>query len=234
MRNEPDLADHIPREHAPLRRRLVTTLRRLVESGDLPAGRQLVEKDLCERFGVSRTVLRESLRELEVDGLLTPGRRGLVVSTIDRTEAENVYAVRGALEALAAREFCARAEAMDVQALRTALDRLKAAYAADLVADILAAKQHFYAALLAGARNPVTTELLGRLTARTGLLRGRSLADRNRRVASLAEIEALTEALAARDAARAAELAARHVSAAAKAALSTFDPAPKRHEESFQ
>ncbi|GLK83941.1 GntR family transcriptional regulator [Ancylobacter defluvii] len=224
----------IGQESAPLRRKLVATLRRLIETGRLPAGQRLIEKDLCSELAVSRTVLREALRELEVDGLLVAGARGLSVAVLSRTEAENIYAVRASLEALVARQFCARADAAAVAALDATLDALHRAYEADALGTMLDAKLDFYRTLCAGAANPVARDLLDRLNARISLLRARSLADPARKHASLAEIEALVDALRRGDGVGAAALAERHVAEAARAALTIppSDPlnAPETHQ----
>ncbi len=223
----------IGHESAPLRRKLVATLRRLVETGRLPAGHRLIEKELCAELGVSRTVLREALRELESEGLLVAGARGLSVAILGRAEAENIYAVRGALEALLARQFCTRAGEAEKAVLRTAHARLAAAYAHGDLAAVLDAKLAFYGALGAGAANPVAGELIERLNARISLLRARSLGDTGRRAASLGEIDELVAALERGEAERAAELAGRHVAAAAHAALGRH-PSPLTQPETHQ
>ncbi|MBS9477297.1 GntR family transcriptional regulator [Ancylobacter radicis] len=209
----------LSQESAPLRRKLVATLRRLIETGALAAGQRLIEKDLTAELGVSRTVLREALRELEADGLLAAGPRGLSVAVLAQGEAENIYAVRAALEAMIARQFCQRADAAGQAALTGAHHNLARAYDSGGLGAILDAKLAFYRALCAGAGNPVALDLLERLNARISLLRARSLVDPGRAQASIREIDALVAALLAREDARAATLAERHVAAAARAAL---------------
>ncbi|MCB4769839.1 GntR family transcriptional regulator [Ancylobacter sp. Lp-2] len=213
----------IGQESAPLRRKLVATLRQLIETGRLPAGQRLIEKELCAELAVSRTVLREALRELEVDGLLVAGARGLSVAVLSRAEAENIYAVRAVLEGLTARQFCERADEAALAALAAAHVELRRVYEVGSLSDLLAAKLDFYRTLCAGAANPVAGDLLDRLNARISLLRSRSLADPARKSASRSEIDALVDALHRRDGDRAAALAERHVAAAARVAL---DPPP--------
>lgn len=215
-------------ESAPLRRKLAATLRRLIETGRLPAGRRLIEANLTAELGVSRTVLREALRELEAEGLLVAGARGLSVAVLGRAEAENIYAVRAALEALVARQFCARADAGAQAALAHAHAGLARAYRSGALDAILDAKLEFYRVLCAGAANEVARDLIDRLNARISLLRARSLNQPERRGASLAEIDALVAALARRDGAAASLCAERHVAAAAEAALAAaLSPEPE-------
>ncbi len=206
----------LSQESAPLRRKLVATLRRLLETGVLAAGQRLIEKDLTAELGVSRTVLREALRELEADGLLAAGPRGLSVAVLARGEAEkHLCRARGAGGG-GRPPVLQRADEAARDTLTAAHGTLARAYAAGDLGAILDAKLAFYEALCAGAENSVARDLLGRLNARISLLRARSLADPGRKVASVAEIDALVSALLARDAARAAALAERHVMAAAQ------------------
>lgn len=213
-------------EAAPLRRKIAATLRSLIETGALPAGTRLIEKELCAELAVSRTALREALRELESEGLLVAGARGLAVGGLSPAEAADIYAVRAALEGQVAEQFVARADAAALARLEAAADALRRAYEGGPIEPILAAKRDFYDCLCAGAANTVVPELLARLNSRISRLRVRSLADPGRSAASLAEIEALLAALWAGDAAAARAAAIRHVERAAAAALGPALPAP--------
>ncbi|MGP1615195.1 MAG: GntR family transcriptional regulator, partial [Pollutimonas bauzanensis] len=118
---------HIPRENSSLRQQVTDRLREAVLSGTFEPGQKLVERDLCEMLGISRTVLRESLQYLGAEGLITNiPHKGPVVSTISYQEAKDIYAVRQALEALAGEGFALHATDAQVQALRAALGRLEA------------------------------------------------------------------------------------------------------------
>ena len=81
-------------------------LREAIMSGTFKPGQRLVERELCEMTGVSRPSIREALRLLEADGLVTTvAHRGPVVSTISLEEAKQIYAARAVLEGFAGREF---------------------------------------------------------------------------------------------------------------------------------
>src|SRR6202051_5223718 len=83
-------------------------LREAIMSGTLKPGQRLVERELSERTGGSRPSIRDALRLLEADGLVTTvPHRGPVVSTISLDEAKQLYAARAVLEGFAGRE-CAR------------------------------------------------------------------------------------------------------------------------------
>src|SRR5437016_3803193 len=75
---------------------------RAITSGDLPPGSPLIEVALAERFGVSRTPVREALTRLEQDGLVARGDLGLVVREITPEEILDIYDVRIVLEGRAA------------------------------------------------------------------------------------------------------------------------------------
>ncbi|RKR03269.1 DNA-binding GntR family transcriptional regulator [Kushneria sinocarnis] len=90
-----------------LRDQCLNALRSAITSGQLPTGHHLVETELAEAFGVSRGTLREAMRRLEQEGLLVAGSRGqLSVRHIEESEIHDIYRVRAALEALAARTLC--------------------------------------------------------------------------------------------------------------------------------
>lgn len=88
---------------------LVAQIRRLIDSGELAPGAKIPERELCERFGVSRTPLREALKMLASEGLvtLTPNR-GASVSLLTAAELEDAFPVMGALEALSGEIACLR------------------------------------------------------------------------------------------------------------------------------
>jgi DNA-binding GntR family transcriptional regulator len=87
----------------------VAELRKLIVSGEFPPGERLREVAVSQRLGMSRTPLREAFRTLAAEGLvdLLPNR-SVVVSELDPTEAADVFALLGSMEALAAQQACRR------------------------------------------------------------------------------------------------------------------------------
>lgn len=214
----PGLAPLI-QETAPLRRKIAASLRQAIQAGTLRPGTRLVEKDLCQELNVSRTSLREALRELEAEGLLVTGPRGVQVARITQAEARNIYRVRAALEGLVAEQFATNASAPDLADLADAVAALERAYGADEFERIVAAKDHFYEVLCVGAGNLIVLDLLTRLNARINRLRSLTRANPARGAVSLGEVKAIAAALLAHDGARAKAAAVAHVEAAAAAAL---------------
>jgi DNA-binding GntR family transcriptional regulator len=91
---------------------LVTRLRDMIIAGDLAAGLKVPEAELCQRFGVSRTPLREALKVLAAEGLVVLAlNRGATVAKITASEIEELFPIMGSLEALAGELACTRIDA---------------------------------------------------------------------------------------------------------------------------
>ncbi|WP_055476211.1 GntR family transcriptional regulator [Gordonia sp. HS-NH1] len=112
-----------------LREQAVAALRTAITSGELRPRSALVETELSERLGISRGTLREALRQLQQEGLVVSGARGrLSVRSLDQKEVRDIFAVRGALESLAASELAAQPERDGhVAELRDTLSRMESA-----------------------------------------------------------------------------------------------------------
>jgi DNA-binding GntR family transcriptional regulator len=111
-----------------LREQALSALRTAITSGELEPGRHLVETELSEMLQISRGTLREALRRLEQEGLLAAGPRGrLSVRHLDEKEIRDIFAVRAAMESLAARTLCELTDRQHVtQALHAAIDAMAA------------------------------------------------------------------------------------------------------------
>jgi DNA-binding GntR family transcriptional regulator len=112
-----------------LREQALDQLRNAVTSGEIAPGTRLVETELSAALGISRGTLREALRQLQQEGLVEAGERGrLTVRTLTDAEILDMFAVRAALEGLAAYIVSGRPDRVAVLAkLQIALDALEAA-----------------------------------------------------------------------------------------------------------
>lgn len=112
-----------------LREQALSALRTAITSGELEPGKHLVETELSDMLQISRGTLREALRQLEQEGLLSAGPRGrLSVRHLDAKEIRDIFAVRAALESLAARTLCELPDRVQVTAsLRIAIEAMAAA-----------------------------------------------------------------------------------------------------------
>jgi DNA-binding GntR family transcriptional regulator len=219
----PIVADRLAPLHqpsAPLRNKIIAALRGAIETGVLAPGQRLIEKDLCEQLAVSRTSLREALRELQAEGILEySSSRGLAVAAVSIEDAKNIYRLRAVLEALAVEQFIEQTDDAAVAELVREGERLKKAYRGGVLQDILVAKRAFYDHICSGAKNPIAFDMINRLVLRTSSLRNRSLLRKERHQQSIKEIARLIEAIQRRDIPRARETAIEHVNNSAKSAL---------------
>jgi len=112
-------------EYQSLRERIVARLRAAILTGDLPPKARLAEPRLAEQLQVSRTPLREAIRQLEAEGLVdTIPRIGSFVSAIGRQDVEELYAIRAVLEGLAARQAAENPDPGKREILQDILDEL--------------------------------------------------------------------------------------------------------------
>lgn len=210
----------VERVAAPLRHSVTESIRYAIAIGRFRAGERLPERELCEMTGVSRTLVREALRQLESEGLIqVVPHRGPVVARVTPDQARGIYQVRIELEGLACQLFAEQASTAQRAALATAFERLKASFDdADPLAR-LRAKNHFYDCLVDGSGNEALGISLRMLNARVMLLRATSLQVPGRSADSIAELTELMAALESRDGARARAAAVTHVRNAAAAAI---------------
>jgi GntR family transcriptional regulator, trigonelline degradation regulator len=205
----------VERTPAPVRAQVLDNLRQAIVARQFAPGQRLIERELVELTGVSRTSIREALRELAAEGLVTAiPNRGTVVASVTPDEARQLYEVRSALEGLAGRLFVQNASQAQRAALLRALQRVEKLAARD--APMLAAKDSFYEVLFEGGGNEALRAVVAGLHARVSVLRSLSLAVPGRSARSVAELQAIVDAVLANDAEAAAAACSRHVEEAGR------------------
>ena len=205
---------------APLRQSVVGSIRDAILTGHYLSGERLPEKDLCDLTGVSRTLVREALRQLEAEKLVEViPNRGPYVVTISAEVAKGIYQVREALEGLAAELFAKNASDADCLHLEDALEALKKAILSKEPLEVLRKKEGFYDSILRGAGNPALTTALQVINGQIRLLQSSWQRDAGRDEDIVTELEDVVKALVARDADNARRLSIRHVRNASKVAL---------------
>lgn len=175
-------------------------------------GDRLVESDLAERFGVSRTPIREALQRLETQSLLTRDGRSLIVASLDHTQMAELYVVRGELEGLAARLAASHATPEEKRVLRDMLDEDRA-----LIGDPSAlsrANKRFHKQIHLASHNRFLVQQLDLVHRSMALLATTSLAAEGRGQDALAEHEAIVSAIEAGDGDGAAAALREHISRA--------------------
>lgn len=201
----------IERFAAPLRQQVLERLRSAIIGGQLAPGQRLIERELTEMTGVSRTVVREVLRQLESEGLVAIiPHKGPVVRELSAAEARDLYTIRGALEGIAARLFVEHAGPEQLMALSAALEVVVEAYRGGNAEQILAMKNAFYAVLFDGAASDVLSGMLATLHARIWRWRALGLShparSARRPEESIRGLKSIVAAIKRRDAAAAEQL----------------------------
>jgi DNA-binding GntR family transcriptional regulator len=212
----------------PIRRQVENGLREAIARGRFAPGEPLPDRMLCELFGASRPVVREAIRLLEAEGLVTvQPNRSPFVAFLSSGEAAQLYELRGALEALAGEGFALRASDEERSELRQVYEALAACKSA-AQGDLVAIKRRFYDVLLRGCRNDYIRRTLEPLLARISQLRATSLSAPGRLQNTISEIGRVLEAVEQRDAKGAAEACRVHIAKAAETALEVL----RNHERS--
>ncbi len=185
-------------------------------------GERLVERDLCEQLGVSRTIIREVLRHLETEGLVQNiQNRGPIVAQPSVSEAMQIYELRGMLEAMAARACAERPTPEMVRGLEMALDKIRQAYAShSFDGGLLQATTVFYETMFAAAGKPVAWQIVGSLNARINHLRAITTRSEGRDADGPSAMALVVDAVRRGDPERAASACKAHVAAAAQIASS--------------
>jgi DNA-binding GntR family transcriptional regulator len=209
-----------------LRDRTCNLLRNAILDGHFRAGQKLVERELGEITGASRSVLREALSTLEARGLVErQSNRGFRVARVSARNISEIFELRLCLETLAAELFTERASNEEIQALGIACRELENCAAVSDIGRLRAAKERFYDILFTGCRNGEIRCALGNIFDRVIYLRTQLLMDPARRKTSLEEFRRLTDALVSRDRLAAREASIAHVESARDALLASLHSA---------
>ena len=175
-------------------------------------GDRLVESDLADRFGMSRTPIREALQRLETQSLLTRDGRSLIVASLDHTQLAELYVVRGELEGLAARLAANHATPEEVGVLRDMLEEDR-----DLAGDpdaLSRANRRFHKQIHLASHNRFLVRQLDLVHRSMALLATTSLSAEGRAADTLDEHSQIVAAIEARDGDAAYQALRDHISKA--------------------
>ena len=194
---EPEASEPIVRRS--LHDELLARLRDLIIDGELVPGEKVPEKDLCARFGVSRTPLREALKVLANEGLvtLTPNR-GATVSELTIEDLEETFPVMGALEALSGEMAALRITDGEIAAIRKLHEAMVAHHQRGELAPYFKLNQKIHEAILEAAGNPTLAGLHRSLAGRVRRARYVANMSAERWAKAVAEHEEILAALEAR------------------------------------
>ncbi|MBO8434486.1 MAG: GntR family transcriptional regulator [Tyzzerella sp.] len=151
-------------EYLPLRDVVFNTLRDAILTGKLQPGERLMENQLAEKLGVSRTPIREALRMLEIENLvkLVP-RKGAQVLDMTEKDIINVLELRGALESLGVKLACKNMSEEDIEKLKLAEADVESALAGDDVEKMAEADQNFHDIIFNSTGNDKLIQIISNL-----------------------------------------------------------------------
>ncbi|MFY0681438.1 MAG: GntR family transcriptional regulator [Thalassovita sp.] len=185
---------------APVRQQVADAIRQAIINLDFKPGDRLIERELCEMTGVSRTSLREGLRELESEGLIdNVPYKGLIVATVTLEEAANIYDVRSQLEGLLGKETAKLRTKADLAALNANYKSIEKAVAKRDFNALIGLKAEFYGILIKVTNNPILSDILVNLQGRVAQFRATVMTREDRVGQSMDEIRAILDAIAAED-----------------------------------
>jgi DNA-binding GntR family transcriptional regulator len=210
---------------APLRQETVRLIRQQILDGALAPGERLRENDLCENLGVSRTVVREALRQLESECLITMlPNRGPIVTVLTHEDISALYEVRCALEGLAGELFARCATPAEAEALGRHVRAMEKTYLRGDLASRGEAKDEFYDLLLRGGHNPVLASTLRGIHSRVAIFRHYSFVDEGRVAISMDEVRRIAQCAAVERSPRKARKACEdHIRLAGRLAVMEYE-----------
>jgi len=179
---------------------LLENLREVFVRGEVPPGQKVPEALLCERFGVSRTPLREALKVLAAEGQveLLPNR-GARVREPTLEEVDGLFAVAGALESLAGEQACERITPAELDGLSDLHRRMKDCFDRRDMLPYYDLNRQIHESIIRAARNPVLLAQYAILNARIRRIRFTSPMTEEIWTRAMAEHEGMLNALARRD-----------------------------------
>ena len=189
-----------------------TLILEAIDMGVYKPGDRLVESDLAERFGVSRTPIREALQRLETQSLLTRDGRSLIVSSLDHNQLAELYVVRAELEGLAANLAARHATDEEVRVLRDMV--VDDAKLMDDPQAMARANRRFHKQIHLASHNRFLVQQLDLVHRSMALMATTSLAAAGRPEDALAEHDTIVTAIENRDSAAAGEALRAHISKA--------------------
>ncbi len=151
-------------EYLPLRDVVFNTLRKAILRGELKPGERLMEIQLANKLGVSRTPIREAIRKLELEGLvLMIPRKGAEVAQITEKNMQDVLEVRKALEELSVQLACERITPEQVEEMKMAAEDFRKVLKSGDVTKIAEADVKFHDIIFAATNNQRLITLLNNL-----------------------------------------------------------------------
>ena len=198
--------------YKPLRELVFESLREAIIQGKLGPGERLMEIQLAEEMGVSRTPVREAIRKLELEGLvvMTP-RKGASVAGLSLKDIADVFEIRRALEGLAAELASERATDEELEQMERYLVKISEEIEVGDVDKVVETDTGFHSLLYKASRNERLTQIISNLREQIQRSRTTSLSYPGRMKIAVEEHRKIVEAVSARDGELARKLAHEHI-----------------------
>jgi len=218
--------------YKPLREIVFETLREAILTGQLKAGERLMEVQLAEEMGVSRTPVREAIRKLELEGLVVMiPRKGAYVADISTKDIADVFEIRSALEALAAALACERITEDELEELERLLVKIAECAEKNDLETLVQLDTQFHDILYRASRNDRLVQIINNLREHIQRFRTSSLATPGRMRETVEEHKALVEAISSRNVELAQRLAQEHIENAENRLLEALREEMHTHQD---
>ncbi len=199
-------------EYLPLRDVVFKTLREAILKGNLAPGERLMEIQLANQLGVSRTPIREAIRKLELEGLVIMiPRRGAEVARITEKDLRDVLEVRASLEELAIGLACERITDEEIGELRRALENFREVLRKGDVTKIAESDVDFHDIIFSATQNARLIQIVNNLREQMYRYRLEYLKDYTTHDRLYKEHQQITDAVSDRDKERARKLIVEHI-----------------------
>lgn len=200
-----------------------TALKQLKEAitlGHFAPGERLIERVLCEKLGVSRTVIRECIRHLESDQLVTSiANVGPTVATLEPNQIKEIYEIRLMLEVSAVRSCATNANDKVIKQLDSYCEKISKALAENNIKQTLEDTRKLYKTIFDAGEKSVAWDLVERLNGRIGQLRALTLSTQGRSIEGPKNLIAIVSAIKQHDPDAAAQACEDHIQQAMEIAL---------------
>lgn len=208
-------------EFLPLRDVVFNTLRKAILTGQLKPGERLMEVHLANRLGVSRTPIREAIRKLELEGLVTMiPRHGAEVAEITKKSLSDVLEVRRALDGLSVELACDRITEEELEELKKACDEFEKTVRGKDVSQIAKADVALHDIIVRATGNQRLLQLVNNLAEQMYRYRFVYIKDVSQHEKLIAEHKEIYESIACRDRERASRAAKLHIDNQEKSIIS--------------
>lgn len=218
--------------YKPLREIVFETLRKAILDGTLKPGERLMEVQMAEDMGVSRTPVREAIRKLELEGLvLMIPRKGAYVSGISSKDIADVFEVRASLESLAAGLAAERIGEEELEALNRMMVQVTINSELGDMEKLVQSDTDFHEQIYRASRNLRLVQIIHNLRDQIQRFRSASLAHPGRIKETLEEHKNLLEAISQRDIVAARRLAQEHIENAESSIMDALEGHPELLDE---